>query len=53
MGFVIWGQFLDHDLDLTTAGKEEAFNIEIPPFDEFFQNQEHLNFHRSHFVTGS
>ena len=52
MGFVIWGQFLDHDIDLTTAG-EESFNIKIPPFDEFFHNQEYLGFHRSHFVAGS
>jgi hypothetical protein len=33
-----WGQFLDHDVDLTeppTSGKE-AFNIEVPAGDELF-----------------
>lgn len=33
----IWGQFLDHDLDLTGAGSpKEAFNIAVPTGDEFF-----------------
>ena len=35
-----WGQFLDHDLDLTlTADPAEAFDIEIPAGDPFFDPQ--------------
>jgi hypothetical protein len=30
-----WGQFIDHDLDLTTSG-DEAFDIPVPPGDQFF-----------------
>jgi hypothetical protein len=30
-----WGQFIDHDLDLTTSGDEE-FDIPVPPGDPFF-----------------
>jgi hypothetical protein len=30
-----WGQFIDHDLDLTPAGSE-AFNIPVPAGDEVF-----------------
>lgn len=30
-----WGQFVDHDLDLTTSGDEE-FDIPVPPGDPFF-----------------
>jgi hypothetical protein len=33
----VWGQFLDHDLDLTTgADPVEPFNILVPPGDPFF-----------------
>jgi hypothetical protein len=30
-----WGQFIDHDLDLTTSG-DEAFDIPVPAGDPFF-----------------
>lgn len=35
----LWGQFLDHDLDLTNAGCAEPFNIEVPAGDTFFDPQ--------------
>ncbi len=31
-----WGQFIDHDIDLTAEGDGEAFNIEVPAGDPFF-----------------
>ncbi len=31
-----WGQFLDHDLDLTDGGADEIADIEVPPGDPFF-----------------
>ncbi len=31
-----WGQFIDHDIDLTAGGENEAFNIEVPVGDPFF-----------------
>lgn len=31
-----WGQFIDHDIDLTAEGHEEAFNIPVPTGDPFF-----------------
>ena len=31
-----WGQFLDHDLDLTPSGGTEAFNIPVPQGDPHF-----------------
>lgn len=32
----VWGQFLDHDIDLTQSGDTEAFNIEVPTGDAYF-----------------
>lgn len=33
----LWGQFIDHDIDLTeNADPAEAFNIEVPTGDEYF-----------------
>ncbi|MGI9259174.1 MAG: peroxidase family protein [Gammaproteobacteria bacterium] len=43
-----WGQFLDHDIDLTTEGSEIA-NIPIPPGDPFFQGMEYIAFVRSEY----
>jgi hypothetical protein len=31
-----WGQFLDHDLDLTTTGSSEIFNVSVPTGDPSF-----------------
>ena len=31
-----WGQFLDHDIDLTDGGTDEAANIKIPAGDRWF-----------------
>lgn len=30
-----WGQFLDHELDLTTQDNQEPFNITTPPDDQY------------------
>ena len=33
----LWGQFIDHDLDLTTAGSaNEPFNVAVPTGDPYF-----------------
>ncbi|MEM9587120.1 MAG: peroxidase family protein [Planctomycetota bacterium] len=32
----VWGQFIDHDIDLTQEGHDESFNIEGPTGDEQF-----------------
>src|SRR5690606_38474788 len=34
-----WGQFLDHDLDLTNTGTEEALLVAVPTGDEYFDPQ--------------
>lgn len=52
MAFVIWGQFLDHDIGLTTQGKSEEFNIPVPPMDTFFTHEKYLEFFRSHYSFG-
>ncbi|MBI1369083.1 MAG: peroxidase [Planctomycetes bacterium] len=31
-----WGQFVDHDIDLTEPGGTEAFNISVPTGDPYF-----------------
>lgn len=36
MGFTIWGQFLDHDLDLTEAAKTESMPIPLRMTDPFY-----------------
>lgn len=36
MAFTIWGQFLDHDLDLTEAGKTEPLGIPLKKDDPFY-----------------
>ena len=53
MTFVIWGQFLDHDISLTEVGTEEM-PIPIPECDEFMDKNcdgtYSIPFNRSHFV---
>jgi len=34
-----WGQFIDHDISLTTNHPSEAIMIEVPPFDAWFDPQ--------------
>lgn len=36
MAFTIWGQFLDHDIDLTEAGGKEDFSIPLKKEDPFY-----------------
>ena len=58
ISFTIFGQFLDHDVDLTEAQHRtpdntvEEFNIPIPPGDPFFGQIPHLGFTRSQFIRG-
>ncbi|TWU07704.1 peroxidase family protein [Stieleria varia] len=35
----VWGQFVDHDIDLTAGGDGESFNIAVPQNDPFFDPQ--------------
>ncbi|MCA9049461.1 MAG: peroxidase, partial [Planctomycetaceae bacterium] len=54
----IWGQFVDHDIDLTTgADPAEAFNIEVPAgdtyFDPFGTGEAEISLNRSVYVEGS
>ena len=34
-----WGQFIDHDIDLTGGNPKEPFPIHIPPGDQYFDPQ--------------
>jgi hypothetical protein len=47
-----WGQFLDHDLDLTeTAQPEEEFAIAVPAGDLFFSGVSSISLNRSNYVV--
>lgn len=53
----IWGQFIDHDIDLTeSADPEEEFNIEVPlgdaSFDPFGTGTVEIGLNRSIYVEG-
>ncbi len=54
-----WGQFLDHDLDLTPATSGESFNIDVPVgdpwFDPFNTGTQEIAFTRSFYdpLTGT
>ena len=53
LGFVTWGQFISHEMDLTPPGKEEYLPIPIPDDDEFFKDAKEIDFFRSIFIKGS
>jgi len=53
-----WGQFLDHDLDLTSSGDPvESLDIEVPLGDAFFDpdgtGEAVISFSRSGYLTGT
>ncbi|EAZ93186.1 peroxidase family protein [Crocosphaera chwakensis] len=52
-----WGQFLDHDLDLSPIGSSEPFNIAVPRGDPYFDpvktGTEEIGLNRSEFNTDS
>ena len=55
---LLWGQFIDHDIDLTeNADPAESFNIEVPIGDEYFDpestGEEVIGFNRSVYDTGT
>jgi hypothetical protein len=51
-----WGQFVDHDLDLTTSGND-SFNISVPTGDQYFDpsstGEELITLKRSNFDPAS
>ncbi|MDJ0730457.1 MAG: peroxidase family protein [Crocosphaera sp.] len=52
-----WGQFLDHDMDLSPIGESEPFNIPVPAGDPFFDpfntGTQEIGLERSEFNTDS
>ena len=44
VALTIWGQFIDHDLDLVKDGRGESVPIPISPNDPFIQNQKEIPF---------
>ena len=49
VALTIWGQFIDHDLDLVIDADEEEVPIEIPEDDPFIADQAIIPFMRSQF----
>ncbi len=50
--FYVWGQFIDHDIDLTLSG-ETAASIDIPEDDEWFDPDVDMAFSRADPVEGT
>ncbi len=50
-----WGQFVDHDMDLSPVSESEPFNIPVPTGDPFFDpsgsGTQVIDLHRSEFHT--
>ena len=57
MAFVIWGQFMDHDVGLTEVNDEETMPIKIPVCDPFMDAEcsgnKTIPFKRSNFMPES
>lgn len=55
--FWVWGQYVDHDLDLTKTIADVNFNIAVPSGDEFFDpgstGNVEITLHRSQFADGT
>ena len=53
----VWGQFLDHDINLTREGHDEDYAIDVPVgdvhFDPFGTGMQTIGFTRSGFFDGS
>ena len=52
----MWGQFLDHDIDLTRGGTE-SFNVDVPTgdpdFDPFYTGMQDIHLNRSAHADGT
>ncbi|MEO0513793.1 MAG: peroxidase family protein [Planctomycetota bacterium] len=48
-----WGQFIDHDLDLTRTSDTESFFIAVPAGDGVFDDAAVITMHRSAVVAGT
>lgn len=55
--FWLWGQFIDHDIDLTLDDEIESFPIPVPLgdpfFDPFFTGNQTISLHRSAFDSST
>ena len=53
----VWGQFLDHDINLTMEGHGESYNIEVPMgdpyFDPTFSGTQTITLTRSGYMDGT
>jgi peroxidase len=49
-----WGQFIDHDMDLTgSASPAESFNITVPAGDQYFTPGSSISLRRSNYDTAT
>ncbi len=53
----VWGQFVDHDINLTREGHGETYNIEVPTgdpyFDPYFTGTQTISLTRSGYADGT